>query len=319
MFKIVRVSGMATVQDLGRTQQLSQAIPRSGAMDFYSLALANTALGQSIHSAGLEVLGRLEMVCTQEACLMLASRCGVLKLNRNAVPAGQPVQTQLGDVLQLESSAASPWCLFAFHGGLDVPEVLGSRSTCLVGQFGGFAGRSLQSGDVLTCLPTQSFIGLPQRLALPHLKSALQTEGEPIERLRVVAGPEWHALSEQMQDLFLTQRHRVSAQASRMGYRLEGIALPDASKLASIRSSSVVPGVIQLPPSGHPIVLLADAQTTGGYPRIAAVIQADLWKFAHLPVGHALQFELVDIHLAQQAWRHCLRSIHTLQTFLGTL
>lgn len=298
MLKLIRASGLASIQDAGRRGYLSQGVPVCGVLDQLSFRMANLALGNSEGAACIEFMGRFDWVCAQPCLVMLASRHGRFTVNKRETPSGVSVLLQDGDIIQVESQAYAPWGLLCMGGGVQVPLVLGSRSTCVQAGFGGYLGRTLRSGDVICAgesLPSVPFNPKP-RLALPS------SVGEEPQALRFIPGPEFGTLSVTAQAEFGTQTYRVSSQASRMGYRLDGVSIQSVG-LPSGPSYVAQPGLVQLPPSGFPIVLLADAQATGGYPRIGTVIQADLWKFAHWGSGQALRFVEVSLEEAQFALR----------------
>ena len=180
-------------------------------------------------------------------------------------------------------------------GGIDVPLVLGARATDLKAGYGGHHGRALQAGDRLP----QGTPGRP----LPRL-GVQQRPWQPL--LRAIPGTEYHEFDAASRQAFWQQPWTVSPHSNRMGYRLQGAAL-QRNHGAELLSHAVLPGVVQVPPSGQPIVLLADAQTTGGYPRIASVIDADLWLLAQARPGSRLQFVECDLATARAAREHWQR------------
>lgn len=321
MLKLIRASGLSAVQDLGRFNCLSQGVPVSGVLDPLSLRMGNWALGNQEGAACVEFMGRFDFVCMEPCVLLLSSRLGRLAVNKQEVRSGVRVLAQEGDILQIESQVHAPWVQLCMQGGVEVPLVLGSRSTCMVAGFGGYLGRTLKAGDVI-CAGTQ-WNPLPQALALRsglELKSFRLALPSPHSHepatLRFIPGPDLHQLPPQAQADFSNQVYRVSSQASRMGYRLDGMPL-QAGALKSGPSYVAQSGLIQLPPSGFPIVLLADAQATGGYPRLGTVIQADLWKFAHWGSGQALRFAPVELTAARQALQAQELDFKRMQVALG--
>lgn len=315
MLKLIRASGLASIQDLGRLGYLSQGVPVSGVLDSLSFRMANMALGNPEGAACIEFMGRFDWVCEQACVVMLASRHGRLTVNKREMPSGVSVLLQDGDIIQVECQPNAPWGLLCLGGGVQVPLVLGSRSTCAVAGFGGYLGRTLRSGDVVCAgdsVPSAVSVPLSPkpRLALPSCVA------QEAQALRFIPGPDFGAFSVNAQAEFTTQTYRVSSQASRMGYRLDGVSIA-SSRLHSGSSYVAQPGLIQLPPSGFPIVLLADAQATGGYPRIGTVIQADLWKFAHWGSGQALNFVAVGLEEAQHALKKQERELMRLKVALA--
>ena len=176
-------------------------------------------------------------------------------------------------------------------GGIDVPVVLGSRSTQFRGEFGGFHGRPLQPGDILRCAsPTASAssgeLGVEPAdlvLARPDVPAGNTT-------VRVIIAGEYDAFDDAAQDLFWRSGWKITPQSNRYGYRLQGPAVKPISPIEK-RSHGIVPGVIQIPPNGQPIIQMRDAQTSGGYPKIATVIKADMWRVAQARLGSTLRFE----------------------------
>lgn len=316
MLKLIRASGLATVQDAGRRGYLSQGVPVSGVLDTLSFKMANMALGNSEEAACIEFMGRFDWVCAEPCVVMLASRHGRMTVNKLDKQSGQLVELQDGDIIQIESQPYAPWGLFCMAGGVQVPLVMGSRSTCSVAAFGGYLGRTLRSGDVIragvnpvTETP-QKGMHAQRRLALPS------SVGEGAQLVRFIIGPDFPTLPSQTQNEFTQQTYRVSSQASRMGYRMDGMPL-ELGALNSGPSYVAQPGLIQLPPSGFPIVLLADAQATGGYPRLGTVIQADLWKFAHWGSGQPLRFVPVSFDKARHALQEQDRDLMRLKVALA--
>ncbi|MDH4396433.1 MAG: biotin-dependent carboxyltransferase family protein [Limnobacter sp.] len=316
MLKLIRASGLATVQDSGRRGYLSQGVPVSGVLDTLSFKMANMALGNTDEAACIEFMGRFDWVCAEPCVAMLASRHGRMTVNKQDKQSGQLVELQDGDIIQMESQPYAPWGLFCMAGGVQVPLVMGSRSTCSVAAFGGYLGRTLKSGDVIrvgakTATETlQKELNTQRRLALPS------SVGEDAQVVRFIPGPDYSTLPSQTQGEFTQQTYRVSSQASRMGYRLDGMPL-QLGPLTSGPSYVAQPGLIQLPPSGFPIVLLADAQATGGYPRLGTVIQADLWKFAHWGSGQPLRFLPTSFDEARHALQEQSRDLMRVKVALA--
>ncbi|WP_222846781.1 biotin-dependent carboxyltransferase family protein [Chitinolyticbacter meiyuanensis] len=293
---ILKAGPQATVEDLGRPGYRPLGVPGGGACDAPALRIGNLLVGNAEGAAGLEItLGGLQL---------RFERAGLFALTGAAVPAsldGMPiagwcsVQARAGSVLRLGFASEGARAYLCLAGGIAVPPVLGSRSTGLLAGLGGHHGRALQPGDVLVLgEPVPAPVGRAVRA--PH-------RGEV---LRVLPGPEWPLLTREQQKALLGAVWSVSPDSNRMGARLAGPAL--AVEAASLPSHAVLPGVVQLPPSGQPIVLLADAQTTGGYAKPLVVIAADLWRAAQLRPGDALRFAEVSTQAAlvalgvQQDW-----------------
>lgn len=293
MLKVTKAQGQAIVSDSGRWGYQHQGVPVCGVMDGFSYQLANFALGNSSEAACVEIMGQFDFVCAQAVRLMFGN-CGAnAELNKRAVYAGQVLELQVGDVLRVHPAGVGIWSLLCVQGGVDVPQLMGSRSTCLSAGFGGYSGRTLQAGDVILAGAdySRASIDPTHRIAMPSI-AALHDRCAEVDLL---AGPAWNGLTEESRSLATEQSYRVSAHSSRMGYRL----LPMMSPLrfqgeVSVRSHAVHAGWVQVPPSGEPVVLLSDAQTTGGYPGVACVPHYDVWKFAHLKPGQEVRFNLIS-------------------------
>jgi biotin-dependent carboxylase-like uncharacterized protein len=193
-------------------------------------------------------------------------------------------------------------------GGVDVPAVLNSRSTQLRGAFGGLGGRALRRGDALRPAAAESVdnaanLGLlPPELALP-----LRKDGYPA--VRVLPAAEYPCYTPASQERFWANAWKITPQSDRYGYRLAGEALQPTAPL-EMRSHGIVPGVIQVPPDGQPIVQMRDAQPTGGYPKIGTVIEADLWRLGQAPIGSRIRF-------VETTWEEALDALDELQSWLG--
>jgi biotin-dependent carboxylase-like uncharacterized protein len=190
----------------------------------------------------------------------------------------------------------------AIAGGIDVAPVLGSRSTDLKAGFGGHEGRALRKGDKLQLGPSQ--LDAAQRARKPFgLRGPDWGAEEPdgAIALRVLPGPEFEQFTLAARDVLWGERWRITSQSNRMGSRLAGTELK-RKRAGDMLSSGVIPGTIQVPPSGQPIILMGDAQTTGGYPRIGVVIRADLWKLAQAPLNGKLRLVQADMAEALAAW-----------------
>ncbi len=303
MFEVLQPGVQTTVQDLGRPGLRHWGVARGGALDGPALQRANILLGNRPAAPGLEVvLGPL--VLRFEANGWLALTGGHFKacLDGRCLAPGYRAPFVAGQVLQLQAQAeAGARAYLAFSGGLQVPEVMGGQGTDLQAHVGGWMGRSLRRGDRL------NWVGGPpmhRRLGLaPVLASAT---------LRALPGPDHAAFGIRARQLFWDSEWRLSPQSNRMGARLGGPSLPRPA-LGELPSHAVLPGDVQVPPAGQPIVLLADAQTTGGYPRIASVIQADLWQLAQVPVDQPLRFVAVSREQALRALQQSREELATLR------
>lgn len=292
MLEVIKAQGQGFVSDSGRWGHQHQGVPVGGVLDSFSYTVGNWALGNPDNAACLELMGQFVFVCTQPGKLFLANRGAKATLNSKVVYCGQVLYLQKGDLLAIKPPSLGFWTLLCIQGGIDVPMVMGSRSTCLAAAFGGFEGRALQAGDCLRAgAEFQRSLRQSARLALPLAPQ----NSLGVLPVYCLPGPELKALTPHSRQLFEQQSFTLGSQSSRMGYSLTAARQPlKLSASLSLRSHAVHPGVVQLPPRGHPLVLLCEAQVTGGYPRIASVLSCELWKFAQLGAGQSIQWVLVD-------------------------
>jgi biotin-dependent carboxylase-like uncharacterized protein len=279
---------LTSVQDLGRAGFRRFGVTRGGGLDEHALRAANRALGNDDGAAGLEctIAGpTLRFLRTTRFAITgadLAPHLDRSDLGRWPVPLGLPVLARDGQTLSFEGRRSGCRAYVAFEGGIDVPIVVASRSTELTTGFGGHAGRALRSGDVLGALASS-----------PRRSEANVSGEQPADQVsvRVVLGPQDDHFDEAATARFLGETWRVGATADRIGCRLEGEPLGHRGA-SEIVADGMLPGSIQVPPSGLPIVMLGDAPTTGGYPKIATVVSADLGKLARHELGEGrVRFE----------------------------
>ncbi|MDG1661994.1 MAG: biotin-dependent carboxyltransferase family protein [Pseudomonadales bacterium] len=328
MLKVIRAGLCSSIQDGGRQHVAHFGVCRAGALDCNAAALANCALQNAETEACLEITqGAFEIECltncwvcvTGQQLTLTLSPCDTQSNNyiNEPIHAGWPIQLHKGQCLSIIPCADTGTAYLAVAGGFDVPVLLGSKSTDLGAQFGGFHGRTLQSGDTLALLAPslQQQAFLQQRCGnLYGLTGIHQTP--PSAVLRALPGPEEDKFSASTCDMFWQQPWQISPASNRMGCRLyrntkehnlnnndSAQGIDSDNNNAMLNSHAIVPGTVQLPGSGEPIVLLADAQTTGGYPRIACVIQADLWQLAQLPSHARITFERCTRAEARQAFK----------------
>ena len=307
---LVRKPGMlASVQDLGRHGHRQLGICPGGALDVLALTLANRLVGNADAAAGLEItMGGCEIRFETATRIALAGDGFGARLDGAPlwpcwsvpVAAGQTLTLAGAKAAGVKKAALRSW--LAVAGGIDVPPVLGSRSTDLKAGFGGHQGRALRKGDRLalgaTALDATRLARRPFGLRGPDWGPE---ESDGSIALRVLPGPEFDQFTVASHAQLWSERWRITAQSNRMGSRLAGTELK-RKRSADMLSSGVIPGTIQVPPSGQPIILMGDAQTTGGYPRIGVVIRADLWKLAQAPLDGRLRLMQVDMAEALEAW-----------------
>lgn len=284
-----------TVQDGGRHGYLRYGVTGAGPMDPFAHAIANHALGNRSDAAAIEVsLGGIE-VTAEGAAMTIAVAGGdfQIALDGQALPASVVVRLEPGATLKLRAGSAGVWCYLAVAGGVDLPQVLGSSATHTRTSMGGLDGRMLQAGDRLPAGASENGEIATGRIVAPLLE-------RPADLIRVLLGPQHDYFSEDQIAAFLAGPWRISARGDRMACFLEGPKL--SHKLGfNIPSDGVAMGAIQVPGEGQPIVLMADRQSTGGYPKIANVIGADLGRLAQARPGTQIAFRAVSHAEAVQA------------------
>ena len=293
-----------TVQDLGRIGYQNIGVPVSGALDGFALRLANALVGNPQDMAALEMLvsGPTFEVAANSARLALVgtgASLGIRGENPRVVAAGQSVTVQRGDAVQITLGRQSACCYLAAEGGIAVPRVLGSASTYVRAALGGLNGRAVRRDDVIPL--AAGCASERNELRAPALAS-----GSPDQPIRVVVGPQHKYFSKEAFATLLGAEFRVSTDADRMGMRLDGPLLRHRRGW-DIVSDAIATGSIQVPGSGQPIVLLADHQTTGGYPKIATVISADLPRLGRCRPGDPLRFISVELEAAEEMCREAER------------
>src|SRR5919202_5811304 len=295
----VLVGGVqCSVQDLGRPGFRASGVPAGGAMDRFALAAGNLLAGNAAETAGLEILlgGLAVKFHAAETICVTGADLGA-RLDGDDVGLWAPFAAQAGQVLHFTGRRSGSRAYLSVVGGIDVGPVLRSCSTYLPGGWGGFQGRPLEAGDKLA---------VGDARAPSSVRRWLPPENRPaysgFPTLRSVAGPHTEHFSVDALETFFAGVYRLEPASDRMGYRLAGPALRDDRREA-LASCGVLPGAVKVPASGGPILLMADAQTTGGYPIVAVVIGADLPLAAQLIPGDRLRFAPVTVEAAQRAAR----------------
>lgn len=310
VFEVVQPGLLTTVQDKGRHGYQQYGVPVSGAMDSYALMVANLLVGNGEGDACLEitVLGpRLRILGDTVVSITGADLSPVV--NNNPLPMWEAVKVCSGDTISFGHPERGCRSYLAVAGGIDVPEVMGSRSTYVKSRLGGLEGRPLRSGDRLRAGETRGEISAKK--LPPQYIPEYQAENE----LRVILGPQDDYFTEKGIQTFLHSEYMISIQADRMGCRLEGPPIEHKAG-ADIISDGVLPGAVQVPGDGLPIILLADRQTTGGYVKIAIVSTVDLPKLAQAEPGDRVRFLQVTEEEAYQLLREYDRTIDALKQYI---
>jgi allophanate hydrolase len=293
-FKVLAPGLHTTVQDLGRVGHQRIGVPVSGALDRESLALANALAGNEAGAAALEILHqgpRLAVLAESVRVALAGDGAAIALASGEIVPAWRSVTFERGAEFSVVAARGSVCAYLAVAGGLDVPLFLGSASTYVRARFGGFEGRALKAGDIVP-------IALERAHACPELRLPKPPSAGLEEPIRVILGPQQEYFTEGAIATLLAGEFRVSQNADRMGMRLDGPRLAQKSGW-DIVSDAIPTGAIQVPGSGQPILLLSDHQTTGGYPKIACVVSADLPRVGRRRPGDLLRFAAVGIEEAE--------------------
>lgn len=293
MLSIIKAGLASSIQDVGRLGWAQQGISRCGALDQPGMQMANLLVGNPVDTGVIEITQGNVLFRFDSDCwfALTGASCNAM-LNELAIVTGWRHRAMAGQYLRLASPSRGVRSYLAIAGGFDLATKMGSLSTDLKAGFGGYQGRLLLDGD---------------RLPLPaNRRTFIDSVGIRqilwANRVRVLPGPEYHEFSHEAQAALWRTGWRLTAQNNRLGYRLQGRQLQRRQQ-RDILSHAVLPGTIQVPASGQPLVLLADAQTTGGYPRIGQVIDCDLYHLAQLRLGEPLHFIYCTFKEATQAAR----------------
>jgi antagonist of KipI len=290
---ILRAGPLTTLQDLGRAAHRHEGVSLGGALDRHAARVANLLVGNEETAALLEIsLGRTALRFSDDRIVAWCGGEFQFEVAGEKLPAGHACALRADETIEIAPIGRGCRAWLAIAGGIDVPLVLGSRATDLRAGFGGWQGRALADGDEL---PLGAAAVVMEKLARVSAWSApleWSRTAPSFPVLHFVPGAEWNELSETSRAVFLNQPFHVSPNCDRMGVRLEGHALTRAEKQERL-SEPVVPGTVQLPEDGQPILLLGDCQTIGGYPRIAHVITADLAIAAQLRPDDSVRFQQV--------------------------
>jgi antagonist of KipI len=299
IIEVVDAGLLTTVQDLGRYRYQRYGVPVSGAADQFSLRVANRLAGNDEGLAGLELTlvgPRLRFLAP--TVIALAGADLSPRIDDEPVALWEPLVAPAGATLSFGDARDGVRGYLAVYGGIDVPKVLGSRSTSVRSKLGGFDGRPLQAGDLLA-VPGERPASRVEARRFPHEDAPTygHTHG-----LRVVLGPQDSAFTESGVRTFLSSTYSVSGQSDRIGYRLQGPVIEHLTS-PDIVSDGIPYGAVQVAGDGMPIVLLVDRGTTGGYTKIATVISVDLPRLAQAAAGDAVSFRPVTVEEAHALLR----------------
>ncbi|HEY2140311.1 MAG TPA: biotin-dependent carboxyltransferase family protein [Chthoniobacterales bacterium] len=317
--RIASAGFLTSIQDLGRTGYRQSGVSLGGALDAHALRVANAIVGNEENAAGVEAtLGTLRLQFDDERLVAWAGGAFSVQIEEADLPAGHAGLIQKNQELKLTAPNTGGRAWLAISGGLDLPLVLGSRSTDLRGNFGGHKGRALKDQDELP-------LGQGSRLTERRFPNSRADKTDNLEMtsawisdwcapanwaaighdnavLRIVRGTNWDRFTSDARESFLAASFSVTRDSDRMGARLDGPKL-DCIEEGDLLSEAIAPGTVQVPPNGKPILLLADCQTIGGYPRIGHVITVDLPVAAQLSPGSAVRFQEVSLAQGQDLLR----------------
>lgn len=287
---------LTTVQDFGRVGYQQFGVSVSGVMDPRSTTIANILVGNEDGEAVLEctMMGP-QLQFDRANCIAITGGDLGPTLDGQPIPSYRAIQVQAGQVLRFTAPRTGCRAFVAFAGGLDIPVVMGSRSTYMKAKIGGLQGRKLEKGDVIGFrAPKESLKNLNMRYIAPEFIPRSEYT------LRVILGPQDDAFTQAGLSTFLGQTYTVTPEFDRMGCRLEGPVI-EHKESGDIISDGIAFGAIQVPSAGKPIIMLGDRQTTGGYTKIASVISVDFRILAQLKTGDKVRFEKVSVQFAQEA------------------
>jgi antagonist of KipI len=291
---VTRAGFLTSVQDLGRTGYRQFGVSLGGALDPFALRVANLLAGNEESAAALEItFGGLQLRFSDERIVAWCGGEFDVRVESTSLPAGHAAFMHAGEELKIGHARSGCRCWLAVSGGIDVPIVLGSSSTDLRANFGGFQGRALRDGDVVT-LRTWPGSPIPTGISPWSAPKPWSQTASFAPVFRFVRGADWNRFNVSTLQRFTSRPFAISPDSDRMGVRFDGPELARENNVDLI-SEAVVPGTIQVPPSGKPILLLQDCQTIGGYPKIAHVITVDLGIAAQLRAGDAVRFSEVSL------------------------
>jgi antagonist of KipI len=305
MIRVLSPGPLATVQDQGRFGLSRFGISVSGAADAHALTLGNMLVGNPANAAAIEVtFGGAEFQFATDALIGITGGDLAPAINQVQVEANQTLAVIAGDRLTFGSARSGLRAYLCVAGGVDVPLSLGSRSTHLAAGIGGLAGRALRAGDELPIGSADRLVHAGRRAPA----SLVPKYGNDIT-VHVIAGPQVDHFTSKGMETFYSSAYTVTEKSDRQGVRLDGPAIEAVAGRYDIVSDAVVTGAIQVPGDARPIVLLADRQTTGGYPKIGVVATADIPLLAQAAPGTAVRFARTTVEEAQEATRRAIAEL----------
>ena len=326
IIEVIKPGALSLLQDLGRHGYQHLGVVVGGAMDEWSHRCANALLGNQEDEATLEItLMGPSLLFRETQAIALCGANLSARIGEAELPMNRAVLVRAGARLDFGKRIGGMRSYLAVRGGFAVQPVMDSRSTYVRGAFGGLQGRALKKGDLLEVggmqpvsaasvarLGARDFVELhPPEV---HATALAPQASGPVP-VRVIAGQQWALFTDEAQQAFTRTEFRISPQSDRMGFRLEGPVLERRHAMEMI-SEGVAFGTVQVPPDGQPIVLMADRQTTGGYPKIACVASIDLPLVAQLAPQEALRFEPISLEAAQALYLERERTLARLRSLV---
>lgn len=292
---------LTTVQDEGRFGYQQYGVSPAGPMDVRSFMLGNLLVGNQLSESALEITAVGPEICFGEANIIAITGADLSPcINGSKIPSYQAILVQKDDILSFGGMRSGVRAYIAFAGGLDVPVVMGSKATLIRNNLGGAWGRAIKDGDFLPFCAPKTFLPNMSRRRMPPERFS---PNEIV--LRVIPGPQEDSFTLQGIRCFFWYGAKISPEFDRMGCRLECSPIEHSGN-GSIITDGIAFGSIQVPPDGQPIIMLADRQSTGGYPKIGTVASVDLPLLAQAMPGYQLRFVQVSIETAQMLYRRQL-------------
>ncbi|MFQ6568309.1 biotin-dependent carboxyltransferase family protein [Bacillus sp. AF53] len=323
--EVLHAGMFTTVQDLGRSHYQQYGVPVGGAMDQSALRIINMLVGNEENEAGLEmtIMGP-KLLIKKTTLLAIGGADMEPLLNGERIPLWRPILAEEGSMLCFGKVKSGCRAYVTFAGGIHIDRTMGSKSTYIRAAIGGIEGRMLNKGDYFQ-------IGAQPEMANRFIQD-LQKDGriktkwainnsvlskyKKHPKLRVITDFEYDQFTEESRKAFFTKEYKVSNYADRMGYRIEGEVLNRIEE-KEVLSNPVTFGTIQVPNGGQPIILMADRQTTGGYPRMGNIISVDLPLLAQLKPGDYVSFEEITLEEAEQLYIEQEVNINLLKKFIA--
>jgi len=297
MLEVIDVSGLVTFQDSGRHGFASYGVPHSGPMDWFAYQAANSLVGNSVAATVIEIGLGEAVFRAKRNCVLAVTGVGYEVLNYVwTFPLWTSFFVRAGWYVNIKKKSGGNWAYLAAAGGFEVDSILGSRSTYLRGRL----GNGIRAGDVLqTGKPSRELLKLAAQ-NFPVEKYMVYSLSPVIE---VIAGPQSERFTEEGYQTFLNSEFTLSTSFDRMGYRLDGNPISHIAG-ADLISEGMTMGSVQVPANGQPIVMMADAPTTGGYPKIANVVKSSLPLLAQCEAGVSrIRFKEISVEEAQNKYR----------------